>query len=482
MTVTLPYVFATQPAGNVPASYLDANFQAVATGIDVTTAGLVGDGATDNTAVLNTLLALGTASVLFFPPGDYRFNGTINITLGAVWLRGAGNGASLLTFYNGALDSIKIGFQASEIGNIYITDFYINHSGKTGGIAINCDVVANVYFQNLTIDHAWNGIYAQRFNNVLSDKCTILPTAGGTGTYGVKLGAPTANSAGRSDGFITYNMTINPGYAGATGFIWDGPVYTVRHYSLGIIQAYDGIQITNSFNSVDYVPAGGFFFDLEIDGATRNAMRIESGSEFHLVAPSLGNNSGQSGQGNADLDCFLVLPDASYAITRGIYITGGSIGQSVSRRSAARISANNVQICGTSFHGASLAGVASYPVIALGGDGAAQTYDVSLSGCFAGVIFGEGFNPSYGVTLALGVSRVLISGCNFNACVTGGISDSSGDASNRWVGCVNYNGLPLADVASKLAAAPTVSVTGMIYYDTGTNKHYGYNGSWNAFY
>jgi hypothetical protein len=115
---------------NVPASSF----------LDVKTKGVKGDGKTDDTASINSVLAsAGTDQVVYFPAGSYIVTDTIKVPSGAkivgeCWSQIVGKG-SLFSNMNAPHVMVQVGVPG-QLGNVEISDMLFTATGPTAGIVL----------------------------------------------------------------------------------------------------------------------------------------------------------------------------------------------------------------------------------------------------------------------------------------------------------------------------------------------------------
>ena len=243
--MSLPYIFRTMPAGNVPAAELDDNFAACynytpsGTGAVVTTVagklqqtvsvkdfGATGNGSMDDTAAVQLSLNSG-ATAIYFPQGTYLISSTLTATWSGIDLRlyGAGAGVStgplqgsvlkftgtgpLLT-YDGAgtstsftIDDLKFYTTnaVSQTFGLKLYNSYVNYinrcvfegfsyqSGTTLSAGIwltgpsTTDVVNRIYNCSFTLSYV--GLYADIQNSNLT---TVRDNYFYSNSYGIRVG------------------------------------------------------------------------------------------------------------------------------------------------------------------------------------------------------------------------------------------------------------------------------------------------------
>lgn len=432
---------------------LNVNFAAVqSSGFNVVAYGAVGNGVTDNTAAIqaaiNATQSAGGGEI-FFPPGIYRCNGTLNVTNSNIALVGSGQRATQIKFFNGSSDSISVNGSGVAGGQLYgfvLRDMFITHFTKTGGIALNLQNAAAILVENCGFDQCWNGILVGTNTNGIEIRYTAVNAITVGGSYGIKWYSVPPTIAAQ---LTLIDVTVQCAFSGADGLVLDGYVATLRAQGLALLACRYGMRIINTANSASQMPQFGYIDDLEVDGASITAVQIECGFDWHFSNSDITNNSGASGQGSADLDALVILPDATHSVTRVANFVNCYIGNT--QRRAANISAKHVTFTNCTLTDCSKAGLNSYPVMEFGTGGlGGNTSDCIVSGCIVGVIFGAGTNPSYGITIDASCQKILAIGCNFNGPNTGSVLDNSANTLNRVIGCIARNGTVLPDTINTI--------------------------------
>lgn len=371
------------------------------------------DGRTDDTAAIRTAIAAAQRAgggTVHVPVATCLVKGTLRITADNIWLEGEGRGSRLL-FANGAADGIVVGGQRRQIYGDEILHLDLDASGKTGGVTVSLDNTAQSRLADLVIDHAWAGFAARQTNDVELDRVIIVASQKGA-PFGLKWSSP-ADNARRSDVLVLRNVTVQMNYSGGDCLVWDGMAQTLRGFSVALLGCAYGLHIENSARSRSYFPAFGMFTDLETDGITRQAVRIEGGGAFYFTGCELSNDNPQGG------DVMAVLPDSRGSITRGLFITGSSLHDA--QASAAVIDARDVHVTGSAFFDVSKAGDGRAPALVIGG----HSERVAIVGSALGYQFGQGFRPSYGVRIMPGADHVLLADDDFSGALKGAVQNLS---------------------------------------------------------
>ena len=151
----------------------DANDRTVhdrlADSVSVKDFGAVGDGNTDDTAAIQNAISNLSANgggELYIPKGTYKLTSTLTINGSNIFIRGAGHGATILSF-NATTDSLNgIIFTSPSGSNQYrgsITDLAILLTGTAQSSTSNCyglqtNAANDLYFERLLISGFANGL------------------------------------------------------------------------------------------------------------------------------------------------------------------------------------------------------------------------------------------------------------------------------------------------------------------------------------
>jgi hypothetical protein len=114
--------------------------------VDIRAAGAAGNGRTDDTAVINSVLASARGSIVYFPHGTYMVSDTISIPpetkiVGEVWSEIMGFGDKFSDISNPRV-MIRVG-TAGQTGDVEISDMLF-----TGKMGSSCVLYLNVNKQN----------------------------------------------------------------------------------------------------------------------------------------------------------------------------------------------------------------------------------------------------------------------------------------------------------------------------------------------
>jgi len=390
--------------------------------------GAVGNGIADDTLkiqdAINSLASTG--GIVEIPAGNYKITSTLTISRSGIFLQGSGSQSTKLTFTGLSSDCIL--FQgASQINGNGIKGVWISGSSLTGGHAINMQVVAYGVIEDVNIDNPWNGILCFQTNTITINRVVInLPR----GSFACKWDSPTSNN---SSALTLENVTMQGGYLGANGFVWDGFATSLRMKSVAILSFRDCFRIENTRNSSTAYPQFANIFGLEIDGASKNALVINAGFNFKFVGCDITNTSGATGQGSADTQCVVISPDASYSVTRFIDFTECQIGNC--QQQGIFINAKDVKLTGCTVHDVSKQGVSSFSAIELGG----SSTNITITGGKAGIVYGDALNCRHGVLIGTGVTNVAICGVDFQGTNLIGVQNNSSTPNTTTIsGCNGF--------------------------------------------
>lgn len=240
--------------------------------------------------------------------------GSVAITTSNVDIECAAVGTAFVA--SGTSNTIQIGFQVGQINNIHISNCTFSESAKTNGFTIAMKNVGNVILDRIISNDPYNCLYFEKYNNVSVNFPSCQNVRGQYGHRVVAFGSD------RADVLQITNSSVNCNWHGGQGFSIDGLVFTTRWYGANYLDCSIGFHVDNSGgagNFPQYFEAHG----LEIDGASQNAMRFDSGSDFMCDSCVVSNTSGSSGQGGADGPALVINPDSGR--TRRIYFTGSQI-------------------------------------------------------------------------------------------------------------------------------------------------------------
>lgn len=372
----------------------------------------------DNTpAVQSAIDACQTAGggTVEFPAGNFSFTGTLKMSSNGVWLRGAGRGATRLTFNNDASDCIVVGnripptppISALQTTSNRITDLLIQHGAKTAGRTVAVINHADFIMEKVTIDHCVVGVYANRINNLLLRDVLIVadnPSALDKGNenwsswVGVYWDTPPDSNdpTSRSDVLIFSNLVVQMNKAPGTGVLWDGMTNSLEINYAAILGGKYGMRVVNSRgNKQNLVPSFLCACNLAIENSDTN-LSIEAGYEFKITNSDIDMSRENSVQ---------ILPDPCGMPTGTVQISNSRIGNC--QKIGIYADANDIQISNTQVFGTSLAGRNKYPAITIG----PHARNVSVDNVRAEELIGTRL-ASYGVSIAPKATNIMIDNLN----------------------------------------------------------------------
>lgn len=403
-------------------------------------------------AAINAAAATATASqggrVIHMPAyvGAYNLAGTLSITSSFVTLAGDGRQATRILCANGSADCAIIGQTgAGQIRGSGLRDLSIWGSGKTGGAGVHVVNAYDTALDNISVEAAINGIDVDQDTNTTRLRHVLVTLATGSTGVGLRYHAVSGH---RSDVLSIYDVTIEGNWTMSTGFVWDGPAFTVTGSGLRLLHGQYGLQVLNTAgSSVDY-PQFMNMHDLEAEGFTKRALDIESGSDIKIASSDI-NNMTNSGHGTTDDYAIACMQDAGgdHAQTRGIQIVNSRIGNS--QRSGVYATCRNLQLTGNIFFSTSQAGLNAAPVIHLANG--ADRIIINGNTCEE---LGGAAQASYCITDDVGVTNVQVGVNDYTAMNSGYINDVGGAIAiarqaefNRWASTLPvYSGSGAAPV------------------------------------
>lgn len=449
----LPHVFADL-GGNVPAAYLDDNFNALAAqaiGLSITEVPFNADptGALDSTegiqAAINTCSGTG-GGIVWVPPGTYKIIGTLTVP-GPVILMGAGRFASILNFENGSSDCIVMaGTSSVPLTGCGLVNIQLNHANKTGGRTLVLGYANRTNFNNVQVNSSWCGFELWVFNDALFTNVEFQGVLGGatppsayygsyapTRSYGFFIHAPGDNS-GRSDQLTTRNVFVNClGTAlanAADAYVVDGLVGTWNANVTSAEQCNHGLWVKNSAAAAQFV-ANFFIMDnFNTENCCTSGIRIEGGRTFHFTDSTIYNSSGSSVVGTSDSYAVEILADASASITSDIRFISCGIGSST--KNAIWCAARDVWIDNTPLVAGAGATSNTFPAVQI----AAPGEDVMLRNITIRT-WGSPLLWKYGIQVDAGTSFISAKGNSLRGAQTRSILWSTTDLNST---CADNDG------------------------------------------
>jgi hypothetical protein len=452
---------------------------------NVTGYGALCNGSTDDTAAIQlaitTAQSTGWAAEVIIPPSadGCLVQGTLAVTANNITIRGGPQeasglasglvaGGARLVFSNSAADDIDIGFQSAQVFNVSIKDLTLQGSGKTGGTAINTLNTASTTIKNVNLWSCYNGIWANRVNNMKIERANLECTVPGN-LYGIQFVTTNSSISVRSDVLYITDTVIQMSHSGGNGMIVNGFSNDIHADHMTILgagapggAAY-GIWIKNDASAQQvpsgtssYFPGYGLFSDLEIDGQYGTAIRIDGGDNWQFIQSAV-NSVGDTNY----LDpIVLINPDigANGSATRQVYFVSSYIsdgpGQCVNIGAKDSIfSGSTFADCGK-YAGANGLGGARPPVSVIEVEG--STDGLVAVGNKIGYAFGQCCSGSndYAVRVDAGANRVLLSANDYTLFNTtnGTILNGAGNGATIGNG-INASGSSFGPTMTQFAGA-----------------------------
>jgi len=172
---------------------------------------------------------------------------------------------------------------------------------------------------------------------------------------------------------------------------------------------------------------------METDGEGNASAIINSGYRVQFINPELSNTSCTYGNQGCSDGSTVQINNDPYGATRQIQFVGGRIGNT--RQDAVAIQGGSeISLIGTTFNDASKTGSNSFPTLFInGGD------RILVQNSRIGTMQGETNRCSYGVQVSSSVTNLLVTGNNFEPCVTGD-TFSAGGATTHIINNLHSNG------------------------------------------
>lgn len=443
--------------------------------VNVQDFGAVNDGATDNTSAIQAAInSLTDGGVVYFPEGTYKITGTLTISVSGVSLIGSGRNGSILKFANGSSDCIVVtgsatGWPTNQLLGFQLSNFTINHTGKTGGRSVYIAYAAYCSVSNIVFNNVYAGIQVYVTNTVNVEN-VIIQGVTGAGSYGLYFSAP-GDGTFNSTALTLFNVTVNALYSGADGMVWDGYATTLNADQLTFLECRYGLHIKNTAASNAYYPQFAAIHNFNTDGIQNIGLYIEAGQQLLFTDSYIGNTSGASGQGGTDTNALKILPDSSAGYTRDLKFTNCRIG--LSKESAVSLNTRDTTFVNCSFETGSTTPNNTYPAIDIltGAEG------IQVVGCTSNV-YGNLNNWSYGARVRTGTVRIQLIGNNFALSQTNNVLWENTDSasvcnSNLSTNSYTYDPAPFV-VPSAVTSATGINLTaaeilGGIVVRTGTS-------------
>ena len=407
--------------------------------------GVVCDGATDNTAAITNAIAGATGGAWFIlPAGTCKINGTVTLGQSRVRLSGQGWGATTISCATATLadcfvlgtnpnSAVCIGLTApagcGQLTSLTLDNFTIT-SARTGGFCFDVNGATNVLIRDIVYSCWWLA-QVHYANNLVFDNLNGSTT--GTSGYAINLyqAITTGTGAGwyRSDVVSFRHVVVNAQRLGAGCLNWDGMIQTVQVQTLQLLQCGDyGMVVTNSQHDTQWWPAFLQADDLEIEGATKDALAINAGRFFHCVNCYINQFYGN------DLAYYplTVHPDTGFSDTAGVYLDNSEVHDAYG--AAAYLDAKNITISNTQFFDTNHKASGSIPVVVVG----PAAENVTVVGGSMGQNYGDPNQPTYGVVVQADAGPVSFAGVSFSGALTKSINNLS-VFDVGWSGGFGYN-------------------------------------------
>lgn len=358
-------------------------------GVSILDFGAVCDGTTADDTAINAAMAVVAAasgSKILIPASTAGCVDTtsITVTTNNVHIVGVSGGTTsglpgaTLVFNNGGNDDFVIGFQTGAISGDSVENLLITHGTKSGGAVIDAKNVNQLRVSNIYPLNFFNGFSIQQDNNTIIEDVDGIAANGASNQFGFKWFTPP--SVGRSDFLTLRNFFLNMHSSTGDGVLLDGFVQTINGDTVGLINTTGNcLHVANSYAQADDVPDFGTFVNLQCDGGTNEAIRIEAGHHFTFNGGLINSRN----DSNASDAVFDVLADLTHSITRGIVINGVKIYDGGG--SLLKIDSKQNTITGNQMWGAGFGSPGTVPDIDIGGD----SEDTLISGNIIGHLFGD---------------------------------------------------------------------------------------------
>jgi hypothetical protein len=377
------------------------------------------DGATDDTAAFNSApTALPRGGVVRIPDGaNCIVAGTVTYAADGIYLMGGGfagrdSAGSTITCTQTTASNCIVwnGFTGGGLLNLRI-----DASARTGAACtVSANTSSHLLFQNLfTIDN--NSWCLTSTNTTILDNVTGQgKTSGGSGLAWMKwIGTTSA----RSDVVIIQNSGYNGNNGGSDCIDWDGLANTMTIISMRCLGVNYGMHMTNANGNNSNYPAFLQAYDLEVDGGTGAAMKIDVGGYYRCIHCDLFHSTNDVG--------VIIASDNPGTIVRSVQFFGARIGNS--GKQCVTTNAQGVRFVGVSFGSCSLNGAGLFPAIEV----QSQAVDTEFE---AGSVldFGDSNNASPGIQLDSGSSRTSVIGLDLHYPAVPYLDNSAGQ-DNLWL-------------------------------------------------
>jgi hypothetical protein len=376
------------------------------------------DGVTDDSSAFQAAInATSSGGLIVVPSGKTcsMSNHTLSINFSNITIDG-GNVGTTLVFNNATANNINIGNMAGLPGpsNIRLRHLTIkDNTARTAGYGVNVLGASQPGLEDviISVTGTHTALYVQQFNDMIVRDSRL--------NGAVVLFSP-ANSAQRSDQFTIDRSVIQPN-SPTTCMQWDGMVQTVNSNRLVMLGCTIGLAISNNSHNSSFYPAFGTFTNLQIDGASQQALWIQAGYNMQFIASDL-NSSGTT----ADIPIVQIDPDAgaSGSITRQVKLIGGGVHDTYGRC----IVSNSIDfsIIGTDVYDCGKNTLNTYSAIEI--TQAGGTSNALIANSKIGFALNQIGYARYGVSIDSSVTGVVaLAGNNFaNPMGTAAVNDNAG--------------------------------------------------------
>jgi len=412
-----------------------------------TPAGALGakcDGVTDDTGAFNSAnTAMPRGGAIRIPDGaNCIVVGKVSFALDGLYLVGGGvsgrdsAGSTITCTTATTADCITwTGFTGGGAVNLRV-----DASARTG-VACTFRVTgsARILFQHLTtIDN--NSFCLTSTNTIIIDDVESTGPTSGSGKAWINW---IGTLAARSDVVIVQNSGYQENNNGADCILWDGLANTMTLTSVRCLNVVNGIHTTNVNGNSNNFPAFLQAYDLEVDGGTGPAIRIDAGGWFRCIHCDLFHSTN---------DVAVIInddnPGTYNTIVRAVQFFGGRIGNS--GKQCVTSGAQSVRFIGVSFGSCSLNGAGLFPAVEF----TAKAVDSQIIGGEV-VDFGDGNLASPGVQLDAGASLIAVMGIDLHYPAVPFLDNSTGQ-NNLWlpfIGQQSFLGFGKAAAADQVVYA-----------------------------
>lgn len=288
--------------------------------LDVTAYGLVGDGSTDNTSALQTLLTgISQDSTIYFPAGDFKINGAVTYSgVHDLRLIGAGKNASRIHQFSSTSDTFIMATDAHvEFEHLWIKNQPVPTAGSgikfSGNLAqVNAPIVSKC-----RIEGQWQGVICTRTNQFLIIGNDFVNHV----TDGIFANDPDSNDSAIVSNFLGTSISgVNSGIQMTKSPGLRICANKVLGFKYGLLVSLEETTSTVNVtgNSFENQATAGIQLQLSVAAKTIGSVAI-TGNEFaqHPTCIFVSNNG-------AFIDNVCITGNTFGAFTTGIDIRGGT--------------------------------------------------------------------------------------------------------------------------------------------------------------